>query len=116
MVAAEETPRSAQVRAIDRLATAPWWLILILLAGVILVFQFSTSATYQAVFARILAGLVLTVYITFVAYLAALIIGLLAGLGRVSKNTVIFTIATLYVQIIRGVQSLFKFFTGHLSS
>ncbi len=110
MVAAEETPRSAQVRLVDRLAGAPWWLILILLAGVILAFLFSTGATYQAVFGRIVAGLVLTVYITLVAYLAALIIGLVAGLGRVSKNTVIFTIATLYVQIIRGVPIIVQIF------
>lgn len=110
MTALAETPRSAQVRVVDRLSTLPWWLIFILLVGVFLSFQFSTNLTYQEIFGTIINGLVTTVYITLTAYLIAVVLGLIAGLGRVSKNIVIFNLATLYVQVIRGVPMLVQIF------
>lgn len=102
----EETPKSAQVRAIDRIAGLPWWLIVILLTGVILVFLLSTNESYVVAFARIVNGIWITVFVTVVSYALALIIGLIAGLGRVSKNKFIFNLSTLYVQVIRGIPIL----------
>lgn len=101
-----ETPQSFQGRAIGRLSGLPWWLVFLLLAGVFLVYQFSTNQTYITAFGRILNGLVITVLVTAIAYTLAIIIGLLAGLGRVSKNLVILNFSTLYVQVIRGVPIL----------
>lgn len=110
MVTATETPRSVQVRAIDQLANLPWWLVVILLAGVFLVYQFNSNATYQQAFAAIVSGLTTTIFVTTVAYSIALVLGLIAGLGRVSKNRLIFNTATLYVQVIRGVPMIVQIF------
>lgn len=102
----DETPQTAQGRAVDRLATLPYWLIILLLTGVFLVYQFSTNETYVAALSRIANGISTTILVTLVAYFLAICIGLIAGLGRVSKNPFIFNFATLYVQIIRGVPIL----------
>lgn len=107
---ASSTQRSTQTQLVDQLAKLPWWLILILLFGVILAFQFFTNALYIEIFNKLYTGLVTTLWVTFVAYGMAVVIGLLAGLGRVSKNVVIYNLATLYVQVIRGVPILVQIF------
>lgn len=101
-----ETPNSAQSRAVERLADLPYWLIFLLLAGVLLIYLFSTNESYVTALSRIRNGIIVTVYVTAISYALALIIGLLAGLGRVSKNRIISNVATLYVQVIRGVPIL----------
>lgn len=102
----EESPHSAQARTIDRIAGLPWWLIVLLLTGVLLVYLFSTSETYVSAITRIVSGIAVTVFVTLVSYALALILGLLAGLGRISKNVFVSNTATLYVQVIRGVPIL----------
>lgn len=101
-----DTTRSAQGRAIDRISTLPWWLIVLLLVGIILVYQFSTNETYVTAFSRIRNGIATTLLVTAIGYTIAILLGLIAGLGRVSKNVFVFNIATLYVQVIRGVPIL----------
>jgi polar amino acid transport system permease protein len=98
--------RTVQGRFVDRMSQWPWWLLIIILLGVLLVWQFATSDLYSTIFSRLIQGIVLTIFTTLIAFTLAIIIGLIAGLGRVSKNPVIFNIATLYVQIIRGVPIL----------
>src|SRR6187549_819886 len=75
-----ETPESVQVRAVDRLSTLPYWLIFLLLVGVLLVYLFSTSETYVTALTRILGAIWVTIFVTAVSFTLALIIGLLAGL------------------------------------
>ncbi|MCC7165375.1 MAG: amino acid ABC transporter permease [Anaerolineae bacterium] len=102
----QATPISAQSRAVDQLANLPYWLIFILLAGILLIYLYSSNETYVTALGRILNGVVVTIYVTAISYISALILGLAAGLGRVSKNKVIYNVATLYVQVIRGVPIL----------
>ena len=101
---------SAQNQFVGRLSQLPWWLLFILLAGVILIYKFSTDELYSTIFDRLKAGIGTTIFVSVVAYTSAIAIGLVAGLGRVSKNVVIFNLATLYVQIIRGVPILVQIF------
>lgn len=110
MASATTTVGTTQGRFIDRLADMPWWLLFILLAGVFLVYQFTTSEIYSAILGRLTGGVITTVFVTITAYISAIILGLIAGLGRVSKNIVVFNIATLYVQVIRGVPILVQIF------
>jgi polar amino acid transport system permease protein len=103
-------PRSTQGRVVGLLTGLPWWLLLILLAGVLLSFKIATDELYSYILGRLAAGITTTLLVTLVAYTSALVIGLFAGLGRVSKNPAIFNLATLYVQIIRGVPILVQIF------
>lgn len=99
-------PRSVQTRAIDRLAQLPYWLLVIVLAGILLLWKFTTDELYSVILGRIANGIVTTVLVAASAYALAILIGLIAGLGRVSKNTFIYNLSTLYVQLIRGVPIL----------
>jgi polar amino acid transport system permease protein len=98
--------RSAQGRFVDRMSQWPWWLLIILFIGVLVVWNALTSELHTAIFTRLLQGIGVTIFVTLTSYVLALIIGLIAGLGRVSKNPFIFNLATLYVQVIRGVPIL----------
>jgi polar amino acid transport system permease protein len=102
--------RTAQGRVIDRLSSLPWWLLLILFAGVLLAIKIATDELYSFILGRLLSGIGITIIVTLVAYSAALCIGLITGLGRVSSNPVIFNLATLYVNVIRGVPILVQIF------
>lgn len=105
-VTPSKSERSAQGQLVNRLAQLPWWLLLILLAGLFLFYKIATDELYSFILGKLQQGIMTTVLVTIVAYAAAILIGLVAGLGRVSKNPVFFNLSTLYVQIIRGVPIL----------
>ncbi len=88
------------------LAEVPWWALIILLVGTLVVYFFFTVPDYQDAFLFLIAGLRLTITVTVASFGLALILGLVAGLGRVSKNTVVYTLASLYVEVIRGIPML----------
>jgi polar amino acid transport system permease protein len=97
---------SLQSRVTGSLSELPWWLLIIILTGIILVSSVYGNETYAAIFDFIKEGIFTTVRVTLTAYAIAITIGLFAGLGRVSKNPIIYNIATLYVQVMRGVPIL----------
>ncbi len=95
---------------VGTMSQLPWWLLFIVLAGLVLAYKIATDEIYSVIFGRLAAGIGITVLVTLIAYPCALLIGLLAGLGRVSSNPVLFNVATAYVQIIRGVPMLVQIF------
>lgn len=97
---------SATARISDSLIGLPWWLLILMLVGIIMGYSFYTNETYTEIFMFLRAGILVTVRVTLTAYVIAITIGLLAGLGRVSRNPIIYNIATLYVQVMRGVPIL----------
>jgi polar amino acid transport system permease protein len=101
-----QQPGTFQVRLIDRIARWPWWLIIIILAGLFIFLNIITNQLYAEIFRRVSRGIVVSVAVAVIAYAAAIVIGLITALGRVSKNVVAYNLSTLYVQIIRGVPIL----------
>jgi polar amino acid transport system permease protein len=101
-----QQPGTFQVRLIDRIARWPWWLIIIVLLGLIIFFNILNSQLYAEIFKRVSRGIVVSVAVAVIAYASAIVIGLIVSLGRVSKNVVAYNLSTLYVQIIRGVPIL----------
>jgi polar amino acid transport system permease protein len=99
-----------QGRITDRLADLPWWVLIVLLLGVLLTVNFITDATYRDIFVTMVAGIQLTILVTVVAYAIALVFGLIAALGQMSKNVIFRNIAMFYVQIIRGVPIIVQIF------
>lgn len=95
-----------QISMMDRLSDMPWWLLLIILAGIFFAVKFATDQTYVEIFNFLKDGLAMTIRVTLIAFGVAMVLGLIAGLGRVSKNPIIYNIATLYVQIMRGIPIL----------
>jgi polar amino acid transport system permease protein len=102
--------RSAQGWMVGLMTGLPWWLLILLLAGALLIYQIATDQLYIDILRRLAAGISITLMVTVVAYSAALLLGLAAGLGRVSSNPILFNLATLYVNVIRGVPILVQIF------
>lgn len=89
-----------------KLAQVPWWALIILLMGVLIVYFLFTSATYQDAFFFLVAGVRLTIQVSLISFGLALVLGLITGLGRVSKNVVFYTLSSVYVEVVRGIPIL----------
>jgi len=100
-----------QVRFTTRLAEFPWWLLVVLFAGLVLLYNFLTNELYRNVFEAITAGIRLTILITISAYSIALCFGLLTALGQLSRNVLARNVALLYVQVVRGIPIIVQIFT-----
>ena len=101
-----ERPQPKLIPWTGKLAEVPWWGLIILLMGVLVVYFLFTSATYQDAFFFLIAGVRLTVLVSLISFGTALVVGLIAGLGRVSKNVVYYTLSSLYVEVVRGIPIL----------
>lgn len=101
-----QRPRPGLIPWTRKLEQMPWWMLILLLAGIVLVYSLSTSTEYQDAFGFLLPGVQLTIVLAVVSFGLSLVLGLLAGLGRVSRNPVLYTLATLYVQVVRGIPLL----------
>ncbi len=112
--------RSRIAPALDRIYDLPWWMIVTVILGILVLWRILTDPTMNDAFWFIvgqdpdalkmgiilLQGLLMTIFVTLTGYSLALTIGLTVGLGRVSSNRLIYNIATFYVEIIRGIPML----------
>ena len=89
-----------------KLEEMPWWLLILLLAGLLIVYSVFGSEYYREAFLFLIPGIRMTVVLALISFSFALILGLIAGLGRVSGNLIIRTIASVYVEVMRGVPFL----------
>ena len=99
-----ETGTPSLSRPLDiQLSKLPWWVIILIAAGILGIFLIFNDANYYATFRFLLYGVVTTLRITLIAFPISVFIGLLTGLARLSKNPIIYTAATIYVEIMRGI-------------
>ncbi len=101
-----EKPQPKLTPWTGKLAQVPWWALIILLLGVLIVYFLFTSATYQDAFTFLIAGVRLTIVVSLISFGTALVLGLIIGLGRVSKNVVFYNLSSLYVEVVRGIPIL----------
>jgi polar amino acid transport system permease protein len=108
MAGARSEPQLSPIRSSRsaRLINAPWWLLIILLIGALVIYSMLQEERYVNALTFLLRGVRLTLILSIASYAIALVLGLIAGLGRVSRNVVFYTLATLYVEVIRGVPLL----------
>jgi polar amino acid transport system permease protein len=102
--------QSRQQRLRTRLATFPWWLVLIALLIIATLLLITNSPSYSEAFVTIRSGMIVTLYITLISYAISLLLGLVTGLGRVSSSIVAQNIATFYVEVMRGIPMLVLIF------
>jgi polar amino acid transport system permease protein len=101
---------AVQERVTNRLSDFPWWVLVILLSGVLLLYNFLTNETYQQIISTLAEGIRLTIIVTITAYIFALMFGLLTALGQLSRNVIARNIALFYVQVVRGVPIIVQIF------
>jgi polar amino acid transport system permease protein len=90
----------------NRLSALPWWLLVVILLGLLILYNIIADEKTSRAFNAIVPGLFVTLRTAIIGYAIALLIGLFAGLGRTSKNPVIYNIASFYVEVVRGVPIL----------
>jgi len=96
---------------INRLANAPWWLLVILLGILLFAITVYDDASYQNAWEEVQEGLIVTIRVTIVAYSIALVFGLILALLRRPSYSLVWTLcvyqpATIIVELIRGIPTL----------
>ena len=88
------------------LARLPYWLLAIMLLGVLAVWSVVREEDYRIIFRAVSRGIVTTLYVSVIAYVAAAAVGLLFGLMRASRRRVLREAASVYIEVVRGVPML----------
>jgi polar amino acid transport system permease protein len=96
-------PSEEQMIPKRSLAKLPWWAIILVVLGIVLIILILADPKYHDTFMYLQAGMAMTLRITLTAFPIATVIGLFTGLARQSKNVLVYTFATLYVEVIRGI-------------
>ncbi len=91
---------------IQRLARAPWWLLLIVLLVIVFAMSVHDTHPYPIVWNAVQQGIWITIRVSIVAYTLAIILALIVALLRRSKNPIVYQIVTLYVESVRGIPTL----------
>jgi polar amino acid transport system permease protein len=99
----EEQKRPGVMSQLLDLDDMPWWALILVVIGLVLIYLILANPNYADTFAFISEGVIVTLRMTLIAYLISIFIGLLTGLARTSKNKIVYTIATLYVESARGI-------------
>ncbi len=101
------TPRESHlVPTTNWLTRLPYWLLAMILLGVIFLWVMLTQESYTVILKALVQGVWVTVYVTLIAFTLAMVFGLLIGLMRVSGSRLAREISTFYVEIVRGVPML----------
>ncbi len=90
----------------NRLARLPYWLLAMILLGVIFLWVMLTQESYTVILKALVQGVWVTVYVTLIAFTLAMLFGLLIGLMRVSGSRLARETSTFYVELVRGVPML----------
>jgi polar amino acid transport system permease protein len=98
--------RMRMAPAFDFLSIVPWWLITLILLGLLITYQILTDDQMETIFLAVGKGIQVTVTVTIFGYLIAITIGLIIGLGRVSSNVIANNFASFYVEVVRGIPML----------
>ncbi|SDB34366.1 amino acid ABC transporter permease [Bauldia litoralis] len=108
-------PRPGRARAPRR--EIPYWLLAIILLGVVFAWLISADGDYATIFNALRKGVVVTLWVSIVAFAFAMTLGLVVALGRLSRHRVLREIATFYIEIVRGVPILvFLFYVAFVGA
>lgn len=88
------------------LSRIPYWLLSIILLGILLLWGVITDGDYRGIFVAISDGLWTTLYVTVIAFALSLLLGLIICFGRISENRILREISSFYVEIMRGIPML----------
>ena len=106
-MSATDSPQHLRRRSpADYFARLPYWLLVALLLGVLLLWSLLADADYNLIFNAVSKGVGVTMYVCLVAFGSSLLVGLAFGLARVSRNRLVYEAASFYVEIVRGVPML----------
>ena len=100
------SPSRRHLLPVASLSRLPYWLLVVMLLGVLAVWSVVREEDYRVIFRAVSRGIVTTLYVSVIAYAAAAAIGLLFGLMRASHRRVLREAASVYIEVVRGVPML----------
>lgn len=100
------SPSRRHLLPVASFSRLPYWLLAIMLLGVLAVWSVVREEDYRIIFRAVSRGIVTTLYVSVIAYVAAAAVGLLFGLMRASRRRVLREAASVYVEVVRGVPML----------
>ena len=100
------SPSRRHLLPVASLARLPYWLLVVMLLGVLAVWSVVREEDYRVIFRAVSRGIVTTLYVSVIAYAAATAVGLLFGLMRASHRRVLREAASVYIEVVRGVPML----------
>ena len=90
----------------DRLKRLPFWLLGVILLGVLILWSIASRSDYQVIFLATARGLLTTLWVSLVAFAFSVLLGLFLGLCRTSPSRLVRELSTFWVEIVRGVPML----------
>jgi polar amino acid transport system permease protein len=100
-------PRESHlVPATNWLTRLPYWLLAMILLGILFLGVMLTNESYTVILKAVAQGVYVTIYVTLIAFTLAMLFGLLLGLMRVSGSRLAREVSTFYVELVRGVPML----------
>ena len=100
------SPSRRHLLPVASLSRLPYWLLVVMLLGVLGVWSVVREEDYRVIFRAVSRGIVTTLYVSVISYAAAAAVGLLFGLMRASHRRVLREAASVYIEVVRGVPML----------
>jgi polar amino acid transport system permease protein len=100
------SPSRRHLLPVASLSRLPYWLLVVMLLGVLAVWSVVREEDYRVIFRAVSRGIGTTLYVSVIAYAAAAAVGLLFGLMRASHRRVLREAASVYIEVVRGVPML----------
>ncbi len=108
----------------SRLYTLPYWLIFLVIVGILLAISIVTDPIYARIFDQLRAGILMTIFVSAASYAIALMLAIMVGIVRSNPPTppqtketawkaiarvlriLIYNLCTIYVSVMRGIPVL----------
>ena len=90
----------------DRLSRLPFWLLLCITLGLLMLWGFVRDENYRIIFNAVRKGVGTTMRVSIQAYVLAMGLGLLLSLMRVHRSRVTQEVSSFYTEVMRGVPML----------
>lgn len=88
----------------------PWWLVALVVIGLVLAAVIIANDIYAQVFRTVFNGVGITIFVTLVGFALATLLGLGIALLGLSDSVALRQIARFYVEVIRGIPMLVLLF------
>ncbi len=98
--------RSRLLPFVDSLSRLPYWLLISLLVGILLLWGMVNDQDYRTIFNAVRKGLGTTIYVSLTAYALAMLLGLGLSLMRIYRSRVTQEVSSFYTEVMRGVPML----------
>jgi polar amino acid transport system permease protein len=105
-MATSTQPRSHLLPAVDLFSRLPFWLLISIILGILMLWGFVRDESYRIIFNAVRKGLGTTLYVSLIAYLLAMGLGLLLSMLRVNRSRITQEISSFYTEVMRGVPML----------